>query len=81
MPLRRGGYVVVEEEVVGSAWEFDFLGLTFATVAAARARDDALRKSGADGLVDVTVESSRAYFYLFTIGRTRVVGDAVRISR
>ena len=80
-PLGTRSYKVIGE-AYGSDTQVSFLGIlpvsgpnyTYAAI------EDAKKSSGADALIDVTVEGVGKYFFLFSTYTTEVRGKAIKFD-
>jgi hypothetical protein len=80
-PLPKGKYTVVGP-AVGHAYGFALLGIPlFEQRQAGKARDRAIEDAHADALINVAVDSTMYYFFVFAIYVTTVNGDAVKIDK
>ncbi len=74
-------YTVVQRGVSSSDWALLLLTFPIGQPDCQAAMKRALQPVNADALINVTVDNSYACFLLFTIERTIVCGDAIKLQR
>jgi hypothetical protein len=81
IPLERGTYTVVQEEVSGEAFGVYILGFPVSEPRQmATARDRAIESAGADALIDITTDYTVVNLLLAQVTWTTVNGDAVQLN-
>ncbi len=81
IPLNRGEYTVVQEDVHGRAFGLYIFGWPISEMRQmAKARDRATDSAGADALVDITCDYSIINLMLLQFTWTTVRGDAVQLN-
>lgn len=77
-PIAGRDYTVIGESV-GSGWAFNLLGIPLqAGNSTYRAREAALAKTGADALINASVDNVMYNFFLIAAYRTKVSGEAIK---
>lgn len=74
-------YTIVKRNVSGRDSAFLFLTFPITRLDTDAALQDALKKTKADALINVTVDNSYFSLIIFSFGHTIIHGDAVKIKR